>query len=548
MLIQSLMLTCKLIFIYYMFPGFKMAGDDDIFKKDYITYFSLTTSVKGVARIKRSEKKCMRILWLIAVMGFLSVAATQVYYLLSEFLNFPSTTNLKEEVLTANNLYKIIPPQITICNIHPLSSDAQAISEKNNIPTVIEYLDKLENLRDCSSCTEIEQQELNDLIKRGNTAEGYYQYIGPEAASQLSHQQGSMIVNCNVNLLYGYWAQPAPCIAAGGLTTESKWFSSSHFNCYKYVIHNEKTILTDIGLSLVIYLDTFNEMEIPSSIQSDHPNGVKLSIDTSDKIPFSSMTEFAVEPGTHTYIEIGQQIRQYKEEPYSQCISSGSLSNNEAVSAVYTQRACVVLCIERQILDICECQEVDSVNILTTIEPELTKGKHFCEDVSLSSKQLIENIECVAKNRARVQAQCEKDCTPTCSDVFFQSKVSKTKWPLPDYIEEFYNGYIKGRPYESKFPKPGNDSLYDMVIEHFVYLTVNHGNPTIVQFNDTATITTSNFLSRLGGALNLWAGITIIVIMEIIDLIYRVLWFSLCSKKEDEDSTPSVKVQTIAIE
>ena len=55
----------------------------------------------------------------------------------------------------------------------------------------------------------------------------------------------------------------------------------------------------------------------------------------------------------------------------------------------------------------------------------------------------------------------------------------------------------------------------------------------------------SAFLSQLGGALNLWAGITIAVVIEIIELAFRVL--SDCKKPVDEESdNPSAEVPQVS--
>ena len=55
----------------------------------------------------------------------------------------------------------------------------------------------------------------------------------------------------------------------------------------------------------------------------------------------------------------------------------------------------------------------------------------------------------------------------------------------------------------------------------------------------------SAFLSQLGGALNLWAGITIAVVIEIIELAFRVL--SDCKKPVNEESVnPSEEVPQVS--
>ena len=180
-------------------------SEDNIYEKNYITYFSLTTSVKGVARITKSERNFLRILWLVAVLGFLGVATSQVYFLLNEYLNYPTTTNLNEQVLIADNFYKLIAPQVTVCNLNPLSSASDLITSQYSIPKVAEFGRTIGDLK-CSGCSNTEEARFNTIIEANRTPEEYFQYIGKDVAENNSHQSQSMISLCLVNNLSGFFS------------------------------------------------------------------------------------------------------------------------------------------------------------------------------------------------------------------------------------------------------------------------------------------------------------------------------------------------------
>ena len=44
---------------------------------------------------------------------------------------------------------------------------------------------------------------------------------------------------------------------------------------------------------------------------------------------------------------------------------------------------------------------------------------------------------------------------------------------------------------------------------------------TMMEYSDSPQFSVAAFLSQLGGALNLWAGITVVVVIEVIELIYE---------------------------
>ena len=99
--------------------------------KGYMVTFCQTTSMKGMARITRSERLSMRILWLIAVVLFLGMAAFFVYNLVNEYMNRATVTNINEGVVSAVD--PILPPQVTVCNLNPFSG-------RTSIPLIKLYI------------------------------------------------------------------------------------------------------------------------------------------------------------------------------------------------------------------------------------------------------------------------------------------------------------------------------------------------------------------------------------------------------------------------
>ena len=46
---------------------------------------------------------------------------------------------------------------------------------------------------------------------------------------------------------------------------------------------------------------------------------------------------------------------------------------------------------------------------------------------------------------------------------------------------------------------------------------------TMMEFSDRPQLPFIGFVSQLGGALNLWAGITVVIVIELIELIYEII-------------------------
>ena len=65
-----------------------------------------------------------------------------------------------------------------------------------------------------------------------------------------------------------------------------------------------------------------------------------------------------------------------------------------------------------------------------------------------------------------------------------------------------------------------------------------------LHITDTPQITVISFVSQLGGALNLWARITVVVIIEIIELCYEVLAERIYRRSREEQTPDSNQEET----
>ena len=114
-------------------------------------------------------------------------------------------------------------------------------------------------------------------------------------------------------------------------------------------------------------------------------------------------------------------------------------------------------------------------------------------------------------------------------------------WPTSPYHDNFYDMYISGRPYERRFTALNNKTLRnasnwdrfndkELIYHNFLGVQLYTGQQRIMRYEARPQVSPIAFLSQLGGALNLWAGITVVVIVELIELGFRTL-ADLCESK-----------------
>ena len=107
-------------------------------------------------------------------------------------------------------------------------------------------------------------------------------------------------------------------------------------------------------------------------------------------------------------------------------------------------------------------------------------------------------------------------------------------WPTSPYHDNFYDMYISGRPYEPYFTSlrtrtlrnaSKEDLLNDkeLVSQNFLGLLMYSGKQLMMNYQAIPQVSLIAFLSQIGGALNLWAGITIVVFIELLELGFRTI-------------------------
>ena len=125
--------------------------------------------------------------------------------------------------------------------------------------------------------------------------------------------------------------------------------------------------------------------------------------------------------------------------------------------------------------------------------------------------------------------------------------MSYSEWPSDFFFGNFYDTYITGRPYEQRYAKlrnmsPANTAAADLLeAERLIkqnFLTVNIlTQENMLEYKDDPKLTLPAFVSQLGGALNLWAGITVVVIVELIEFFCEVVCDGKKRYKVDEEKS-----------
>ncbi len=489
------------------------------------TEFCLHTSLKGIPRILKSSSIGLRIMWFVAVVGFLMISGYEAYKLLSEYVHYPKMTTVTEKIinLTAeDDLVKL--PDILICNLNIMSSDRD-----EKVPSLKEFYERLIDITTCNQCTEDDQDRLLRLRTKLMTPIGYYQYIGKENIQKIGHTKESFIISCQVLVLDGLAYGRVPCQDMVNITMV---VSENYYNCFNLHLQQQKLVL---GISLIIYLDNFDlEVYDYFDIMTDlgQSLGAFFLLYEEGTIPMF-MRGMSMAPGTHTDIKFEIERRDRLPYPYGICNDQQRYAESGSSPYVFkeTYASCNSYCLQKKIKETCGCLDSMSLGLM---HYHSSRALPFCTSIALSQDEILTKSKCVEAIRNPTLMECMNNCSLECSKVLYHTKVSQATWPHRPLQNTFYNHFIKGRPYEKRFAKVewnvsnspmSNEEMYQIsnIQDNFLKLTIYLSDNKYINLKDSPKMNRSNLISQLGGALNIWSGLTMMVFIELIELFIRIV-------------------------
>ncbi len=171
----------------------------------------------------------------------------------------------------------------------------------------------------------------------------------------------------------------------------------------------------------------------------------------------------------------------------------------------------------------------------------------FCFDLSADVETLINRTACMMRHLANTVQDCGASCNPPCTEVRFPGTTHVTRWPRKSQQLPFWRSHIRGTDLETRFSVYErienltlNGSLPEaqkllsqttLIEDNFLKASVYISTVDVAEIKDHKAISLVDLFGSIGGTLNLYSGISCIVVMEIIDLFYNICF----SRKEETE-------------
>ncbi len=497
----------------------------------------------GLGQIVHHHLVILKTVWIILFIGAVAGNAYHIATLVQTYLTRPV------QEVTSMSVRAAPFPDVTICNIDQISTtnfrDYQA--EKNNSWT--RYIERLERLLEAN-----EISQLHFLEMQSPTV--LFENVAREDIARVSHQLKDLVLQCKF--------MGGPCNMSGF----THMMTGTQYNCYTFHGSQFSTdFLTaggERGLSLLLYLEATNGTVPGVGIYDEFTNvgnglGVRVLVHPPGTLPAMHVEGFDVQPGHSTSVSLKTHHIQKLPDPYGDCIHNKTLYGDPSYQ--YSSGACIHHCEQRRYFDSCGC-----VTSYKSIPRDLTDAP-FCTRLRQNATDPQEELQAFRDRRAclvtawrefgsseEIRSRC--GCHSPCETCRYDMSISQSAWPSPKIYNKFLRDKLLENPnrhnliafdqlwrvveqfqpdynhkngtVEPEIVIPGE--AYKFLLLNFLRLNVYFRDQDIEIHNQEASYLLPNMFSDMGGTLGLWAGLSILTVAEVIQLLVR-LCAVVCGKK-----------------
>ena len=499
-----------------------------------LRHFCEKTSVKGVKRTVDKTRILARRLWIVVIIVCLFPSLSNTSYLIRSYLKFLSVTYIEERIVTVRkDPDQNTVPAVTVCNTQPLS--------KRRSPDVMsfsQYANFIErSIQNMSNASLESSAFLNEHKSELISPAGYYQFIGTDNASKVGHSFHDLVVLCEVVVAQSTKTILRPCSELANISLNN---DPNFFNCYTIQPADQTAHHVVIGYSLMLYLDADYSWITSPYITNPmkFSKGAVFTMHQPNTKPFVTFHGTSVSPGTLTISKVSLKKHHRLPAPYENCIkaSQSRFIQQDGSPMRYTALSCCNACVEDRVAQKCHCRDGTLPAILWYELAHLP----FCGDAHADLDVLLQRLNCAHRVRKMDTVSCHQSCDDPCNEATYDATASHMEWPDASDVNYFYDTYIKGAPVEELFGTihelTGGDcerlnqscSHFDHVTEKikssFVVIRSHLFNHRYITIGSAPAITSTSLISEIGGALNLWSGISLVVIVEVLEVVLRLIF------------------------
>ncbi|ELT96176.1 hypothetical protein CAPTEDRAFT_185972 [Capitella teleta] len=490
--------------------------------KKIITKCCQNSSMKALPRIIKAPTKFQKALWILGLLCGLLTSGYQLSLLFLDYFNFSTSVSIAKEMGAPPF------PDVTICHLDKNWTFRMLEREFGGDFSVDEYNYKISELQ-----TLYPSEGLSwGLLESLKGFKGYLQndFLIHEEVEKLRRL---FVIDCSV--IYNW--DPQPCFSEFEAYLTTNVFLDPEFGmCVTF------SAVDDLikELKLLLYLDD-PYTNTPRRFTFVHDSnthtsavGAKVVIHPPKSFPDIWLGSRDIYAGNDVSFGIESTKRSVLGEPYGSCIMQTVDDPQSAINRHGYE--CYRMCARDQVLESCGC-----INIYYATTKEERNTTPLCGTINLNNiTETFYRLRCAEEILVDLNDIMEEVCPcPTpCTQFTYDYSTNAVPWPAGVYHRSFYEQYIRSQPYAAKFHGYADlieiekddpmgavkkISELNLIEKNFAQLRIMNHQNDYYHYVETPLISREAMFGNVGGLMNLWAGITFITIVEILDFMYQLI-------------------------
>ena len=525
--------------------------------------FANVTTMHGMPKVISAKGNIHRTFWSIVCFLAALMFSLQLALLIQKYLTYPKKVEI--EIMPA-----AVPfPAISLCNMRSLDvmvlNTFNKIFLSNSLPPLIwnrtvvprfvnKYMETVSRYYPMYLREDLDLKIFQTVLTRNLIASN----IDSRTVASAGVSFNEFIVTC----LYGN----KDCNRTADFT---QFFDSYYYNCFTFrapptpsgdgiqaegLANGWSTIVLAGSGMLQKNKDV---RAIPGTYDRFSPmssnDGVRVVIHPPDTEPYPHTEGFDVPPGYSSTFGVKAQLNQRIGPPHG----NGTDQDPFAIKHGHRYRtsACQKSCLQQHIVQKCGCKDISlpGASMFTDVkycmddkEVKMTCTKEATDDCIAGLHAVHDRVMCVRNVSASVTSnmrliqQCK--CVPSCKEVSYDVSYSLCKWPSSSfegdaiYVDIFHMDDYIGRLASDNKAYYNKTALYTQffspanrieAMENFARINVYIADNNIIKIVESPDYPVSQFLSDIGGQLGLWTGVSVITLVEVMELFVAIaekLW------------------------
>ena len=298
----------------------------------------------------------------------------------------------------------------------------------------------------------------------------------------------------------------------------------SYFNCYRFSMDFTHFQPDFAFMSFMLYADSLDRHNVKFS-----DFGFFISVDMNGSVYYGNNIE--VLPGQNIQMDLSMSYYKQLPKPYGSCLETpafNSIWTLDGHNLKYSTQSCAYALIQREVMDKVGCELLTNfvlprknVSFSLSIDCEYWIGKNISNDEFMT---VLEEALTISK----------ETCLDLCEGVYYNRHIVSLPWLHMSEVPLFYEEYIKNMDYEYRFQNMtenknfsdlDSNQLFEMhrvIKDNFAMVTIELNLKDILVYKEVPQFSLTSFIGALGGILNLYSGISFIVIIELADFVINV--------------------------